>query len=447
MLVVLWYCEWLLSAHTPAVPTDPSRQKAVRAAGFFATGTDNPKPMKLNDAQTRWLAFFWLIAAILLLGCKDMPDDRQPGEETAEKPETHRFIAGSETMMVAEGEPRPGVAMATSELRAEAKTSSNFGTTAEAVPSMPGEECARRTGSDMTVLMGKDVARNAGLQQGDSLFATDGTNTLCVGQSKPLQSDTTGAGLTVWGQYILPDGTELAGLKYGEPFNIWLWRDDGTATKLRKVDVTWEVGDGTYSPNAITRVASANIVSAQEPVTTADPIEIGFQQDTVRVSRVDSTWTNSLWVMGDQNRPDPTPHLQVRLTGNITNATPATSNGWANVADTTDIFAFDAILGETFATISGPISSAETVVNLEEVLAYNSSADPIEVSSQNYQMVVLRPIAGDIDGDGQVSFADVVRVLRYIVTRSSPYSRDVLDVNLDGKVNFQDAILTLQAYL
>lgn len=99
-----------------------------------------------------------------------------------------------------------------------------------------------------------------------------------------------------------------------------------------------------------------------------------------------------------------------------------------------------AILSLTFR-VSQNAGIGEIPVALTEVSAVDARADEVEITGISGGITVSLGLAGDVNGDGEVTNADLIRLRRYLSGQSVSAETGNADLNGDGKVNLKDLML------
>ena len=99
-----------------------------------------------------------------------------------------------------------------------------------------------------------------------------------------------------------------------------------------------------------------------------------------------------------------------------------------------------AILSLTFR-VSQNAGIGEIPVALTEVSAVDARADEVEITGISGGITVSLGLAGDVNGDGEVTNADLIRLRRYLSGQSVSAETGNADLNGDGKVDLKDLML------
>lgn len=99
-----------------------------------------------------------------------------------------------------------------------------------------------------------------------------------------------------------------------------------------------------------------------------------------------------------------------------------------------------AILSLTFR-VSQNAGIGEIPVALTEVSAVDGRADEVEITGISGGITVSLGLAGDVNGDGEVTNADLIRLRRYLSGQSVSAETGNADLNGDGKVDLKDLML------
>lgn len=99
-----------------------------------------------------------------------------------------------------------------------------------------------------------------------------------------------------------------------------------------------------------------------------------------------------------------------------------------------------AILSLTFR-ISQNAGIGEIPVALTEVSAVDARADEVEITGISGGITVSLGLVGDVNGDGEVTNADLIRLRRYLSGQSVSAETGNADLNGDGKVDLKDLML------
>ncbi|HWP82727.1 MAG TPA: T9SS type A sorting domain-containing protein [Bacteroidota bacterium] len=126
---------------------------------------------------------------------------------------------------------------------------------------------ASQTGNNATVavpLAANPNINGTPLAPGDEIgvFTPSG---LCVGA---VVWNGANVAITVWGDN--DQTTEIDGMRAGEIINYHVWRQS-TNTEYASVSVTYSLGDGIYTPNALYTLSSLNATAPPAPPTLASP--------------------------------------------------------------------------------------------------------------------------------------------------------------------------------
>lgn len=85
--------------------------------------------------------------------------------------------------------------------------------------------------------------------------------------------------------------------------------------------------------------------------------------------------------------------------------------------------------------------AGELPVTLTAVSGVNGQAELVEPDSLPGTVAVTVGIPGDINGDGRITSADLLRLRRYLAGQNVPVETGNADLNGDGKIDLQDVIL------
>ena len=99
-----------------------------------------------------------------------------------------------------------------------------------------------------------------------------------------------------------------------------------------------------------------------------------------------------------------------------------------------------AVLSLTFR-VSQNAEIGEIPVALTEVSAVDAQADEVEITGIPGGVTVSLGLAGDVNGDGQVTNADLIRLRRYLSGQNVSAETGNADLNGDGKVDLKDLML------
>ncbi len=99
-----------------------------------------------------------------------------------------------------------------------------------------------------------------------------------------------------------------------------------------------------------------------------------------------------------------------------------------------------AILSLTFR-VSQNAGIGEIPVALTEVSAVDARADEVEITGISGGITVSLGLAGDVNGDGEVTNADLIRLRRYLSGQNVSAETGNADLNGDGKVDLKDLML------
>ena len=78
---------------------------------------------------------------------------------------------------------------------------------------------------------------------------------------------------------------------------------------------------------------------------------------------------------------------------------------------------------------------------LTELAGVNAQAETVLLTCREGTVQVTVGIPGDINGDGRVTSADLLRLRRYLAGQSVPVETGNADLNADGKVDLTDVML------
>lgn len=92
-------------------------------------------------------------------------------------------------------------------------------------------------------------------------------------------------------------------------------------------------------------------------------------------------------------------------------------------------------------TIAQNAPQGEIPVRLTELAGVNAQAETVPLTCREGTVQVTVGIPGDINGDGRVTSADLLRLRRYLAGQSVPVETGNADLNADGKVNLTDVML------
>ena len=92
-------------------------------------------------------------------------------------------------------------------------------------------------------------------------------------------------------------------------------------------------------------------------------------------------------------------------------------------------------------TIAQNAPQGELPVRLTELAGVNAQAETVLLTCREGTVQVTVGIPGDINGDGRVTSADLLRLRRYLAGQSVPVETGNADLNADGKVNLTDVML------
>ena len=92
-------------------------------------------------------------------------------------------------------------------------------------------------------------------------------------------------------------------------------------------------------------------------------------------------------------------------------------------------------------TIAQNAPQGEIPVRLTELASVNAQAETVPLTCREGTVQVTVGIPGDINGDGRVTSADLLRLRRYLAGQSVPVETGNADLNADGKVNLTDVML------
>ena len=92
-------------------------------------------------------------------------------------------------------------------------------------------------------------------------------------------------------------------------------------------------------------------------------------------------------------------------------------------------------------TIAQNAPQGEIPVRLTELAGVNAQAETVPLTCQEGTVQVTVGIPGDINGDGRVTSADLLRLRRYLAGQNVPVETGNADLNTDGKVDLTDVML------
>lgn len=92
-------------------------------------------------------------------------------------------------------------------------------------------------------------------------------------------------------------------------------------------------------------------------------------------------------------------------------------------------------------TIAQNAPQGEIPVRLTELAGVNAQAETVPLTCREGTVQVTVGIPGDINGDGRVTSADLLRLRRYLAGQSVPVETGNADLNADGKVDLTDVML------
>lgn len=92
-------------------------------------------------------------------------------------------------------------------------------------------------------------------------------------------------------------------------------------------------------------------------------------------------------------------------------------------------------------TIAQNAPQGEIPVRLTELAGVNAQAETVPLTCREGTVQVTVGIPGDINGDGRVTSADLLRLRRYLSGQSVPVETGNADLNADGKVDLTDVML------
>lgn len=98
------------------------------------------------------------------------------------------------------------------------------------------------------------------------------------------------------------------------------------------------------------------------------------------------------------------------------------------------------ILKLTFR-VSQDAGLGEIPIALTDITAVNANADEVAVSGVSGGITVSLGLAGDVNGDGQVTNADLLRLRRYLSGQAVSAETGNADLNNDGRVDLKDLML------
>ena len=92
----------------------------------------------------------------------------------------------------------------------------------------------------------------------------------------------------------------------------------------------------------------------------------------------------------------------------------------------------------TFA-VDDTVEYGSYVISVQALETYNYAEETVETASVSAEVTITETtaVAGDIDGDGFVSIADALKLIRVILNNQTIANADV---NGDGKVGIADVI-------
>ena len=91
--------------------------------------------------------------------------------------------------------------------------------------------------------------------------------------------------------------------------------------------------------------------------------------------------------------------------------------------------------------VSQDAGLGEIPIALTEIAAVNAQAEEVEVSGVSGGIAVSLGLPGDINGDGQVTNADLLRLRRYLSGQAVSAETGNADLNNDGRVDLKDLML------
>ena len=91
-------------------------------------------------------------------------------------------------------------------------------------------------------------------------------------------------------------------------------------------------------------------------------------------------------------------------------------------------------------------ADGEIIVSIDDLEAFNRAEKPVSFGLIPGTVTVSSRIAGDVNGDGEVSILDLVRFRKYLMHDTSDINASNADVTGDGSVNSQD-LVRLRKYL
>ena len=92
-------------------------------------------------------------------------------------------------------------------------------------------------------------------------------------------------------------------------------------------------------------------------------------------------------------------------------------------------------------TIAQDAPQGEIPVTLTEASGVNAQAELVAVGTVAGSVQVTVGIPGDVNGDGRITFADLLRLRRYLAGQNIPVETGNADLNADGKIDLMDLML------